>query len=369
MRAGTSYKIVLLIPALLALGALGGCPAREAAAPAPRLVVAQRVAFIPHGEQRSYAGDVHAHVETALSFRIAGKIVSRGAELGRHVHRGEMLAQLDPADAALNAETARAALAAARSDYDIAGRDYRRYGELVQRALVSREAYEQQENRFHTAAAALQQARKAYDLRQREVGYTELRADRDGVVTRLDAEVGQVVAAGQPVLGLAGDGRREVFIAVPERDLDWFRRERDLSVTLWALPGRRYAGRVADIAAAADPATRTFQVKIALPQDAQVQLGMSATVQVSDPGAGVGAVIPMTALYHDGEQPAVWVIDPDSHRIRLQPVAVGGYRAQGVLVSDGLKPGALIVAKGVQLLHAGETVAMSLPAGDGRRVL
>lgn len=353
------FPLVLLAAAAAVLPAC-----RQSAAPAAAVkpVIAERLDTTRATAAEEYSGAVHARYEAGLAFRVAGKIVAREVMLGQTVHRGQVLARLDGSDAVLQTDAARAALQAASSNLKTAQDDLARYQRLVRIGAVSRSAYDHQRDRTAAAQASYQQAQRQYDLRGNQLRYTELRADHDGVITAVDAEVGQVVAAGQTVVRLAWSDAREVYIDVPESRIGEFSHAKRIRVSLWGADGS-YPGSVRERSAAADPATRTFLVKIAiLHPGAQVRLGMTAEVSVADADDPEELLIPMSALFHRGVAPAVWVVDERTGKLALVPVRVARYSDQGVVIAAGLRPGEEVVLKGVNELYQGERVRVTAPA-------
>ncbi len=348
--------------AFAAMTLLAACShgTRETLAPKP--VIAERLALTDTTPRDEYSGDVHARFESALGFRVSGKIVGRYVNLGERVHAGQLLAKLDAADAGLNKDAAQAALVGAKSSYETAQRELARYAELIKTGAVSRSAYEHEQDLFATAQANYQQAERQYDLRDNQLAYTELKADHDGVITAVDAEAGQVVAEGQIVMSLAWSDGREVYIDVPENRIDEFSGAKDIGVSLWGAEGHTYKGVVREKSASADPATRTFLVKIAIRDPGpQVKLGMTAGVAVADAVDPEEIVIPLSALYHKDTVTAVWVVDQKSSLLTLKPVQVARYTDSSVVIASGLAPGDTVVLKGVNELYEQEPVKTSAP--------
>jgi multidrug efflux system membrane fusion protein len=354
-----------VFPAVAATLLLSACNHAVRPAAAPKPVIAVRLDATSSTPAEEYTGAVHARYEAALAFRVPGKVVARYVTLGETVRRGQLLARLDGTDAVLQRDSARAALAAAESNLHTAQEDLARYARLVKMGAVSRSAYDHQQDQTAASLASYQQAQHQYELRQNQLRYTELRADHDGVITAVDAEVGQVVAAGQTVMSLAWSDGREVYIDVPENRIGDFSGAEHIRVSLWGTD-QSYSGTVREKAAAPDPATRTFLVKVAiLGAGPQVRLGMTANVKVQDAADPTELLIPMTALYHRGAQPAVWVVDPGTQTLALAPVHVDRYTDRGVVIGAGLAPGEEVVLKGVNELHQGERVRVTAPI-DGR---
>ncbi len=350
----------VLLP-VVAAALLGACNRDLRPAADAKPVIAARLDATSATAAEEYSGAVHARYESALAFRVPGKIVARYATLGETVHRGELLARLDGTDAVLERGAADAALAAARSNLQTAQEDLARYARLVKIGAISRSAYDHQRDQVAAAEATYQQAQRQYELRDNQLRYTDLRADHDGVITDVDAEAGQVVAEGQTVVSLAWSDDREVYIDVPENRISEFTGARRISVSLWGMD-HAYPGTVREKSASADPATRTFLVKVAIiGPGPEVRLGMTAGVKVEDAADPKELLIPMTALYHRGAATAVWIVEPRTGRLALAPVRVARYSDDGVVIGAGLAAGDEVVLKGVNELYQGEPVRVTAP--------
>jgi len=328
----------ILILAVLALAACGDPPPPPREATVVKTIVTG--AATTEGT-RTYSGEVHARYELPLSFRVGGKLIERRVDTGAHVTAGAILARLDPADVALQAAQAQSQLALAQADA-LRFRDLRRQNFVSAAALDAKET-------------ALKAAESQAGLARNQTAYANLAADRAGVIAAVLTEPGQVVSAGQPVLRLAQDGEREVAIALPESAVAAVKVGDAAIVTLWSATGKTYRGRVRELAPAADPATRTFPVRVSiLDADAGIALGMTADVRF--PGSLRPTLqVPLTAVFQQGDQAAVWVVGADS-TLSLRPVAVAAYTDAGVAIATGLQPGERIVAAGVHKLTAGEQV-------------
>jgi RND family efflux transporter MFP subunit len=224
--------------ALLALAALTACG--KAPDPRPEDVRPVRVLRIGAAEaKRSFelAGEVRPRHETRLAFRVGGKLIERLVEVGSRVKAGQPVARLDAADLELAAASARAQVASLQAERDLAAADHARYKELRARNFISQAEYDRRANAHATAEARLEAARAQMRQASNQVAYALLAADTDGVVTAIEAEAGQVVAAGQTVARLARPGEKEVAIAVPESQRDFVERANSFAVALSAVPG------------------------------------------------------------------------------------------------------------------------------------
>lgn len=342
MKKSTSLSLALIF-------LLAACGGEKVPPPPPKVVRTLIVGAgdtAPDGSStaRTYSGEVRARFETTLGFRIPGKITARLVDAGAVVKAGQPLARLDAADAALQSAQARAQLLLARAEA-------KRYRDLRARNFVSQAALDAREE-------TLQSAEAQAGLASNQAAYTTLVADRAGVVAAVLAESGQVVAAGQPVFNLAPDGEREVAIALPETEVAKLAVGMPAEVTLWAQGDKAppLAGKIREISPAADPLTRTYAARIALSAaPARLPLGLSATVRFPGLTAGQAVQIPLSAIVHKEQAPAVWIIGADN-TVQLRPVTLGAFSDKWASVSGGLSGGEKIVTAGANRLTMGEKV-------------
>ncbi len=355
------FPILLIAVAVTA----AGCAKHEPPPAAARPVMLAQVVPGSGAETAVFAGEVKPRYESDLAFRIPGKIVIRAVDAGARVSKGQVLARLDPADVGLQAEAARAQVAAAQNEYDFAQAEYQRYQSLLEQKFVSASALDAKRNAMNTNRAKLAQAKANLAVTQNQAAYATLVAPEDGVITSVTAEAGQVVAAGQPVMRHARETEREVAIAVPEARLSELARAEEIVVVLVAEPAKPYRAKVREIAPAVDPVTRTFAVRVSVADPAPaLQWGMTANVVLAARGAQSTSLLPSTSVYQtvDG-RPAVWVFDPNAGKVSLRPVTIAQYREDGVVIGSGLAAGEWVVATGANKLHEGQHVRPYEAAG------
>lgn len=342
---------------MVCLLVLAGCT-REQAEPEPlRAVNVVQVSSQDSSGQIAYSGEVKPRYETALGFRVAGKIIERLTDVGDTVRAGDVLARLDPEDQKLNSQAVRSRLAAADAAYKQAKADLERYTDLYQQKFISRAEFDRHQTDFNVAKAELAQVRAELAVVENQADYTRLRADHPGVVTAIEAETGQVVAAGQTVMKVARTAEKEVAISIPENKLGELRAATDITITLWANPQRKYSGKVREVSPVADPVTRTYAVRIDIAgADNDVKLGMTANVYLMGITRGNTVELPATALFQQGEGAAVWRVDPETNRVSAVPVDVARYYEDKVAVTSGLSDGDIVVRAGVHKLFEGESV-------------
>jgi multidrug efflux system membrane fusion protein len=353
----TMKKIVLSVAGLAVL--LVAC---SQSAPPQEPVRAVKVITVGTNEfsfSHEYAGEVRAQVESRLGFRVGGKVIKRQAELGQHVKAGQVLAQLDPQDYKLAADAARAQVAVAATSRDLAAADFQRYKQLKDQNFIGGAELERREATLKAAQAQLEQAQSQLAVQSHQANYAALVADVAGVVMAVEAEPGQVVAAGTPVVRIAADGVRDVVFSVPEDKVAGIKVGAPVKIRIWA-QNTELTGKVREVAASSDPVTRTYPVKASI--DAQVPPALGATVYVVPEAVGaVGTPViklPTTALRQEGKATAVWVLDKASMTVKSQLIQIATADGNDVVVASGLQPGMLVVSAGVHVLAAGQKVSI-----------
>jgi membrane fusion protein, multidrug efflux system len=343
---------------LLGAALLAACSRQE---PAPDPVRAVRTLTISADSAagvHEYAAEIRPRTESRLAFRVSGKMVSRAAELGQRVKAGEVLARLDPEDLRLQQTASRAVVQAAQVNFELADADLKRYQGLLAQGFVSRAEIDRRESTLKAAAAQLEQARAQSNVQVNQAGYSALTAPESGVITAVEADAGTVLAAGTPVVRLAPDGARDAVFAVPEDSIGRIRalagKPGALKVRLWS-GGDPIAATVREVAAAADPTTRTFLVKADVGK-ADVQLGQTASVLLDLPRIDGIAKLPLTAVTQQQGKTAVWLVDKTSMTVKMQPITVAGADGNSVVVAGGLAPGQVVVTAGVHVLTPGQKV-------------
>lgn len=302
-----------------------------------------------------FSGEVRARIESRLGFRVGGKIVARQIDVGTLVKRGQILMRLDPQDLQLAQAQSNAGLKAAESNRDLAHAELKRYQELRDKNFVSQAVLDGKETAYKAAQASYEQASAGYRNQLNQTGYATLVSDVDGVVTSVDAEVGQVVAAGTPVVRVAQLGEKEIVIGIPEDKVNTLRRISDVRVRIWANPNSVIPGKIREMSPIADPATRTFTAKISIPTaPADVKLGMTAYVTFAAKTPNAMIKVPLTALFQEKAATAVWVVENGA--VKLVPVQVAGQAGNDILLAGGVNAGQTIVTAGVNLLKPGQKV-------------
>ena len=350
-RLSKSPLFTFRMTAVLSVGAvlvLAGCSKPVEKAEEIRPVRAVRFAADNVDVAAEFPGEVRARVESRLGFRVGGKIIARKVDIGTQVKRGQVLMQLDPQDLQLAQAQANAGLKAAESNRDLAKAELKRYQELREKNFVSQAVLDARETAFKAAQATYEQALAAYRNQSNQAGYTSLISD-------VDAEVGQVVAAGNPVVRVARTDEKEIVIGIPEDKVDALRKVTDVKVRTWANPNDVIPGKLRELSPVADPATRTYTAKVSIPGAPEsVRLGMTAYVTFAAKSQKAMIRLPLTSLFNDKGATSVWVVENGG--VKLVPVEVAGSSGNEILVAGGIAPGQTIVTAGVNLLKPGQKV-------------
>ena len=340
------YTALVLAAALSLLAGCGNDTAKEPPPPVVRTMSVDAAG----ATTADYSGTVRARYETKLAFQVGGQVLSRNVSMGAHVHAGDVLMVINARDVQQQVNATSAGVASARAQLDRANRA--RYEELYAAQAVSAAMLDQYRTNENAAEAAYRQALAQNAQSSNALGYTNLIAGADGVISGILAEEGQVVAAGQTVMTLTQDGEREIEIAVPESRLAEVSLGMPAAVSLWANQAA-LTGTVREIAPIADPAGGTYTVRIALTDaPADLPLGMTARVRLGTP-AEIGAVLPLSAIYQTGDEAQVYIVEDGV--VHLCPVTVTAFRERDAVVT-GLPQNAVVVTAGVHRLHDGEKV-------------
>jgi RND family efflux transporter MFP subunit len=309
---------------------------------------------------QTYPGEVQARFETPLAFRIPGQLRMRYAHLGEAVHKGQLLAELDPQDAQAQLNTAKAQLGAAHARLALANAVAQRNTAQAKEALISASENEQSQASAQVASADVQVASNQLELLQHQLQYTRLVAEQDGIITSEDAETGVVLGAGQKVFGLAWGKQRDVVIDVPESRIASIQLHARADIHLSSDPQQHWYAQVREMAQAAQPQARTYRVKLSLQEGSALpKIGMTVQVSFAGTSATSQVEIPATALFHDGASAAVWVLNPGDSRLQIRRVTVAAYGEHSVSLSAGLQAGESLLAQGVHTVNSGMVVTPS----------
>jgi multidrug efflux system membrane fusion protein len=297
-----------------------------------------------------YSGSVKARTEMNLGFRVAGKITERLVDIGDRVTPGDVLARVDATDYQLAVKTAEANLAAAERSVETADLANKRAEQLFDKSVAPKSQLEQAALSHDQAISQRDAALSALDQAKNQVSYTELKAGQNGIVTSINADTGQVVGSGTAVVTVAVDGEKEVQIAIPENDIAEFKPGKTVKTSFWADKKLLLDGKVREVSGSADQQSRTFAVRVSLPNDPRVLLGMTATIEADVDNGNSYVSIPLSALAEKDGKQMVWTVDRDTATVHGRDIQVADFTGDGVHVTEGLDTGDLVVAAGTQFM-------------------
>jgi membrane fusion protein, multidrug efflux system len=346
----------------LALAALVAACNEPPAPPAPVRPV-RTIVIDPEQTTNTYsaAGEIKARYETPLAFRLSGHMIRRDIDVGTVVKASDPIAALDDRDARNAVDAAEADVFAAQSALTQLRTQEGRMRQLLRNDYTPQAKYDEALRNMRAGEAKLQSANASLRSAQDQLSYTILTAPRDGVITAVGADAGQVVGAGQMVAQLADPSEREAVFHVPGSLLRGSpRKDRVVKVSLLDDATITTEGQVREVSPTADPVTRTYAVRISLPNaPPAMSLGASVRGQVTEQQQGAVAVVPATALFEKDGQPAVWIVDPTTSAVQLRSVTVDHYEADAIVITTGLSKGDVVVTAGVQKLSPGQKVRLT----------
>jgi membrane fusion protein, multidrug efflux system len=352
----------LLMTALIAIASalsLAACQKEtDTATPAARPVRTTTVEKRQAGQPFTFTGRIEAEDEVSVAFRISGRLVENSGKLGDRVQAGQVMARLEPQNELNALRQAQAGLAAAQGQLTQARNHFDRQETLLAQGWTTRANFDVATQAQQTAQsqvdAAEAQLRTAHDL----VSFTELKADAPGTITATGPAAGEVVQAGQMIARLARKDGRDAVFDVPAQVIRSAPGDPRITVSLTDDPSVTAPGRVREVAAQANPVTRTFEVKVGL-TDPPAAMRLGATVVGRMETDAVPIIeIPATALTKINQRPAVWVVDPSTKTVSIRNVDVLRFDQARVVVSQGLDTGEVVVTAGVQALHPGQKIRL-----------
>jgi len=330
---------------------LSGCN-DEVAIQKPPVVKVKQIESSNAAQEEKFSGVVRGRYETNLAFQVGGKIISRDVQAGSIVRAGEVLMTIDPKDIVEQSRSSDAQVVAARAQLELARNNLERYTELFKSEAIAAAILDQYKTQYDAAQANYNAALAQAQQSQNALDYTTLTANADGIISEIGAEVGQVVAAGQTVLKLVQTNEFEVAVNIPENKISNVQIGQRVTVDFWATKDV-VEGTVREISPMADSASRTFTVKISLPEVRNIQLGMTANVSMLGEISTQAIILPLSAIYQTGNDAQVWLVN--GGKVSLKKIEVTAFDANNVQVR-GLSAGDIVVVAGVQKLRDGQEV-------------
>lgn len=322
------------------------------------------VKSVDEAEVIQQTGEIQPRTETLLSFLIGGKVITRSVEVGDIVEAGAVLATLDDTDVSNELKAAEAELAGAVSSENQAKLANKRASDLVKTSGISRAEAEVAAAAYDAAVAKREAAQSLVDAARRKKSYTLLTARESGIATTVSANVGEVVAPGQAIVSIASLNEREAVFAVPETLINLGSPDLPVEVSLISNPELKTVGKIREVSPYADKGTRTFQVRVSLPNaPEEMALGVSVRGRAILPSR-LTFQIPPASLTSVGDEPAVYVVQTETGTLDRRSIKVGRFGSDFISVTEGIREGELVVTAGVSKLRPQQIVKLE---GEGTR--
>ncbi|MBO0661083.1 efflux RND transporter periplasmic adaptor subunit [Jiella sp. CQZ9-1] len=354
-------RLSTILAAMLAAALIAGCREsgdKEPPLP-PRPVLTTTLTTIDP-QVLGYSGTVEPRFETKLAFRTLGRMVSRQVDVGDSVKKGEPLATIDAQSLDADMRSAKAQLDSAEIQDRNARAAADRTKTLFSEKTVSQSQLDDSRQSLAAAEAQLVNAKAQLAKAQNALSYAILAAPYGGVITARQADIGQVVSAGEQVMTLARTDQLEAVIDVPSDQMAGIAIGTPFETVLQIDPSIKVMGKVREIAPQADALTRTQRVRIMLDKPpTALRIGSIIEAVPAEKAKKPIMLLPPEAILKDGDKTLVWVVDTKAKTVRRQAIeietAVGGQ----IILLSGLKPGAVIVTAGIHSLKEGQTVSLS----------
>jgi RND family efflux transporter MFP subunit len=347
---------------LFILTLLLGCSHKQGNVP-PQKVEVQRVELTGAAKTMALTGEIRAQVESELGFRTDGRITERLVGVGDHVSSGQVLAKLDPQEQQAALDAAESDVRAAEAKLSNETSNLARQKRLLDAKVNPPSEYDRAEESFRTAQSSLEAAKARLGTAHDALAQTELRASNAGTITARNAEIGQVVSAGQRVFVLAHDGPRDAVFNVNESVFGQQPIDRNISIQIKLVtdPSIHTTGKVREITPTLSGAGGTLAVKVGLDESPPAMtLGAAVLGEGPRPLDSQEAItLPPGSLASAAGQPSVWIVDPATNAVSARPITIARYETDRILVAAGLRPGDLVVTRNAQKMSPNLKVAIA----------
>jgi len=316
------------------------------------------VAFTHQSATRvmDYPGQLQARYQSELSFQVEGRLMKRLVDVGDVLHKGDPLAILDAKDYALSSESLLNQQKAAESDFKRAQRDLARAKDLYKKNFVGQSELDKAINVERASYATLKALKADYAQQENQLGYAQLLAPADGIVTTLNAEVGHVVKAGVPIATFAWKNDWEFVTAVAEIDVNQLSLGQSAMIKFWVQGDKQYEALVREISPVSSKGSPSYKVKLALkdqPEDMKLGMTGHALFPIKEEPMGL---LPTSAIVELGGKKVVMTVDSTTKKVHAKVITLGDPLADKVSIISGLDTGEWVVIAGANKVSDGETV-------------
>jgi RND family efflux transporter MFP subunit len=342
----------------LLLTAMGCGEKTEEEKPPVRPVYTVTVSDFEHERHRTFTGTARPAVESEVSFRVSGKLLELPVKLGSEVHTGDVLGRLDTSDYEIQVKQVEAQVTQAEALLKQARSQYARSRELYESDSTSKSELEASRASFESSEAQLESAQKSLELAKRQLEYCVVHAPFDGWVSVRSADVHETVTAGQPILKLASSDSMELSVGIPESLINRVQVGDAAEVRFDSLPGKIFSAEVREVGVE-NTGKSTYPLKLLIKENTDaIRPGMvgEATFTFETEGDAVLYVPPVSVVARPDATHYVWVVEGEPPVARMRDVEIGNLTTRGLQIRSGLKPGDVVVTRGVHKLIEGVEV-------------
>lgn len=313
--------------------------------------------ILPYLKKETYSGVIVPRSEATLSFRVAGRITERFVDVGDYIKEGKIIAALDKVPYELSLEDAKAKLTQAEVNLARVTRDVQRNYHLVKKGATSKIEFDRIFAEKQHAIAQVATSKSYFELMKNDLSYADLKTTKNGVITNVYVQVGEVVQVGVPIIAVAYDEKKEVQLDIPETSIADMQLNMLAQVYLLSNPTKKIKGHIREISPIADPITRTYRVRIVLEDYPEnIKLGMTVNVSFLIQKKDSQIKLPLTALIENQQGFAVWILKKDSDYPELRNVKILEYKTDFFTVSEGINIGDQVVVSGAHRLDKNKKV-------------
>jgi RND family efflux transporter MFP subunit len=351
---------------LLIVSAVAAACQRKNAAPQEEVVRPVRVEqprLSSANGSHTFSGTVKAGTETKLSFKVGGTLTKLNLKVGDELNKGQFVASVEARDQSLQVQSMQANVTQAEAQLRNAEAQYQRVRALYANNNSTRTELDSARMAHDSAKASLAATKKQLELAHAQAGKTVLRSPLAGVVAQVNAESGENVSPGQPIVVLNSGSRAEVEVAVPETIISRIKVGQPGTATLAALDGKQLPVSVTEVGVTTSQTKTTYPVVLAFDEeDESVRSGMVAEVSITlGSSHKPQLLVNPKAVGEDRNGRFVFVAVPAGEgfaTVERRPVEVGQIGTDGMEITSGVKATELVVTAGLTYLTDGKRVRL-----------
>jgi len=354
-----NHLIIMALCGLVLMAGCSGSDEQQGVETKPRPVRAEEVAARDLPILVRAVGRLVPGRQVVFSAQVTGIVMQLKADVGAKVAAGDSLVKLDPTDYTLALNQASANLLSIQAKLSAAENSYKRAQRLLPEKAITPELFDDVEAEYRASQAQATQLAAAVDIARQRLKKTVIEAPFDGHITQRFVELGQNVAPGDPVMGIADMKIMRVRIHVNEQDYVDLDKDDPVTVMVEAFADESFTGRIDKIGIQADPRTNTFEVEIKLENPQFVfKAGLTARVSIQTRVIPDAIIIPQGSILFREDRKEVFVIEQNS-KAAVRQVTLGRTDGSSVRILQGLMPGDRLVVAGGQYLKQGDEVVVT----------